>query len=67
MEAEAQSDEFLEWVTARRRFLHSIPELFFQEHNTSAYVRSQLDLLGVSYRYPVAGTGIVATLGRLQI
>ncbi|MEW5299169.1 MAG: hypothetical protein WDW38_005057 [Sanguina aurantia] len=63
MEAQARSAEFMDWVTARRRHLHSIPELFFQEHNTSAYVRSQLDLLGISYRYPVAGTGIVATLG----
>lgn len=48
-------------VTAWRRHLHSIPELGFQEHQTSAYIASKLDEWGVPY-VRLAGTGLVATL-----
>ena len=46
-----------------RRDLHRIPELGFEEELTSAYLRRQLDALGIAYRHPVARTGIVATVG----
>lgn len=45
------------------RALHRIPELGFQEAKTSAYLRQQLDDLGIPYRHPVAKTGITADLG----
>ena len=45
------------------RELHRIPELGFQELKTSAYVRRQLDDLGIPYRHPVAKTGITADIG----
>ncbi len=35
----------------------------FEEELTSAYLRRQLDALGIAYKHPVARTGIVATVG----
>lgn len=52
-----------EWLISIRRQIHEHPELRFQEHLTSSLVRSQLDLLNVSYTYPVAKTGIVVEVG----
>jgi amidohydrolase len=43
-----------------RRHLHRYPELSFEEHRTAAFIREQLDAWGISYRYPVADTGILA-------
>ncbi|HEY0055343.1 MAG TPA: amidohydrolase [Pedobacter sp.] len=44
-----------------RRHLHAHPELSFSEYETSAYVKKQLDLLGIQW-WPLADTGIVALL-----
>ncbi|MEC3880637.1 M20 metallopeptidase family protein [Parapedobacter sp. 10938] len=44
-----------------RRHLHRNPELSFQEYETSAFVKSQLDQLGISY-IPMADTGLVALI-----
>lgn len=44
-----------------RRHLHQYPELSFQEHNTSAYIKSQLDEMGVQWR-SIANTGILAII-----
>ena len=49
--------EVVEW----RRNLHSNPELSFHEYQTSAFVKQQLDNLGVSWK-PVAGTGVLAVI-----
>ena len=48
-------------VVQMRRHLHAYPELSFEEHATSAYVKKQLDELDIPWK-PVAGTGVVATL-----
>lgn len=53
---------FKEEITAIRRHLHRHPELSFKEHQTSAYIRKLLDGWGISYRYPVVETGIVARI-----
>ncbi|MCC7504084.1 MAG: amidohydrolase [Saprospiraceae bacterium] len=45
-----------------RRHLHAHPELSFQEYETSRYVASQLDAIGVEYRTGIAGTGLVALI-----
>ena len=48
-------------VVSNRRHLHAHPELSFEEFNTSAFVKSKLDELGISYQ-SMANTGIVALI-----
>ena len=53
---------FINEIISIRRHLHQHPELSFGEHQTSAYIRKLLESWGISYRYPVVETGIVATI-----
>jgi len=59
----ARRSETVEWLRRIRRKIHANPELAFEEIETSRLVREELDLMEVSYRYPLAKTGIRAWIG----
>lgn len=48
-------------VVANRRHLHAHPELSFHEHETSAFVKKQLDDMGISWQ-SLANTGVVGII-----
>lgn len=48
-------------VVRVRRHLHAHPELSFQEYETVAFVKTQLDEIGIPWK-PVAETGVLASI-----
>ena len=56
-------DEILPGVVADRRFLHQHPELGLQEYETSKFIASRLNQLGLDeVRTGIANTGVVGIL-----
>ncbi|MCX2744887.1 M20 family metallopeptidase [Mangrovivirga sp. M17] len=56
------NQEIFSEVLANRRHIHKNPELSFQEHNTCAYVKEQLEKIGVDEIKEMADTGLVALI-----
>ncbi|XP_044489601.1 IAA-amino acid hydrolase ILR1-like 2 [Mangifera indica] len=59
----ANDEKTVKWMKKIRREIHEYPELAYEEFETSKVIRRELDRLGVSYRWPVAKTGVVAMIG----
>ena len=51
-------------LVAVRRAIHQQPEFGFAEHHTAALIVERMRALGAQLRVGVAGTGVVAELGR---
>ena len=62
-EAKKEAEEISDWIIKLRRELHRHPELMYEEVKTSALVRRELDNLGISYKSPIAKTGVLASIG----
>lgn len=62
----AQKTEHVKWIKSLRRKIHEHPELAFQEYETSKLVRQELEKMDISYRFPMATTGIRAVIGSGQ-
>ena len=61
MKIHTVASELHEEVKSWRRHIHQNPEVSMEEYATSAFVKSKLDEMGVSYQ-EFAGTGVVATI-----
>ncbi|XP_043722986.1 IAA-amino acid hydrolase ILR1-like 6 [Telopea speciosissima] len=59
----ATRPETVEWLKGLRRRIHENPELAFEEFETSRLIRTELDRLHIEYRFPLAETGIRASIG----
>ena len=46
-----------------RRKIHENPELGFEDFETSKLIRAELDKMSISYKNPVANTGVVGFIG----
>ena len=59
----AKRQDIVDWMVGIRRKLHENPELGFEEFEKSKLIRTELDKMGISYKYPVAVTGVVGFIG----
>ncbi|KAH7866714.1 hypothetical protein Vadar_023925 [Vaccinium darrowii] len=59
----AKEKDVFDWIVGVRRKIHENPELGYEEFETSKLIRSELDKMGIVYKYPVAVTGVVGFIG----
>ena len=58
-----ESMSISDWIISIRRELHEHPELMYEEFKTSELIRRELDKLEISYKHPIAETGVLASIG----
>ena len=58
-----ESMSISDWIISIRRELHENPELMYEEFKTSELIRRELDKLEISYKHPIAETGVLASIG----
>ncbi|PKA49992.1 IAA-amino acid hydrolase ILR1-like 6 [Apostasia shenzhenica] len=59
----ARRPEAVEWVKGVRRRIHEHPELAYEEVETGRLIMAELEGMSLGYRFPLATTGIVASIG----
>jgi IAA-amino acid hydrolase len=59
----AKEPKVFDWMVDIRRKIHENPELGYEEFETSELIRTKLDQLGISYKHPVAVTGVIGYIG----
>jgi amidohydrolase len=63
--AQVPTDRMIRHAVTLRHQLHQIPELAYQEHDTSGVVAAELTALGIRFQRGLAGgTGILAEIGK---
>jgi amidohydrolase len=60
-EIRQEANKIFSAVVQYRRHLHAHPELSFHEYETSAFIKTRLDEIGISWK-PMAGTGVVGII-----
>ncbi|KAJ1411132.1 Peptidase M20, partial [Sesbania bispinosa] len=59
----AKEPRVFDWMVNIRRKIHENPELGYEEFETSELIRAELDKLGITYKHPVAVTGVIGFIG----
>jgi amidohydrolase len=57
------TESLVKWMRVIRRYLHTYPEISYQEVETAEYIQKKLQELNIPFKAGVGGTGVIATLG----
>ncbi|KAL8093980.1 IAA-amino acid hydrolase ILR1-like 4 [Apium graveolens] len=59
----AKRSDLVDYMVKIRRKIHENPELGYEEFETSELIKTELDKMGIFYKYPFAITGVVGFIG----
>lgn len=57
-----RAESIFPWMVEIRRSIHRYPELAYQEARTAQLIRTELEHLGIAYRYDGVGSAVIGTL-----